>query len=123
MSVDIFGRSSTTNRKIILKGPPGIGFSLTDSGNFDIKHKRLCNVGEPVDSQDAVNLKEFLEYKKIIEIKLEKNEEAIARIDKVAKDLLYKLDSFIDILQRAIDGLDEQQRNSSSIRNMLGIWR
>jgi hypothetical protein len=123
MSVDIFGRSSSTNKKIILKGPPGVGFSLTDSGNFDIEHKRLCNVGEPVDSQDAVNLKEFLEYKKVIEIELNKQEEKIARIDKVANDLIYKIDSFISILQTSIDKLDEKQRDSSYMRSMLGIWR
>ena len=99
MSVDIFGRSSTTNRKIILRGPPGIGFSLTDSGNFDIQHKRLCNVSEPVDSKDAVNLEKFLEYKEAVDTELRKTNEKIdEKIDEVANDVMNSVDleKFLD---------------------------
>jgi len=35
------------------KGDPGIGFNLTDDGNFDIDSKRLTDVAEPVDKNDA----------------------------------------------------------------------
>jgi len=35
------------------KGDPGIGFNLTDDGNFDIDRKRLTDVAEPVDKNDA----------------------------------------------------------------------
>jgi len=34
-------------------GPPGIGFNLTDDGNFDIDSKRLTDLAEPVDNSDA----------------------------------------------------------------------
>ena len=37
-------------------GPPGAGFKLTDDGNFDIDGKRLTNVAEAVDDNDAINL-------------------------------------------------------------------
>lgn len=65
MSVDVFGRTLIDNKKV-KKGPPGIGFLLTDDGNFNIDGKRLCNIASPEDSNDAINLnflKTFLESK------------------------------------------------------------
>ena len=35
------------------QGLPGIGFKLTDDGNFDIDGKRLTDVSQPIDSGDA----------------------------------------------------------------------
>ena len=35
------------------RGLPGVGFELTDDGNYDIDGKRLTNVAEPVDGTDA----------------------------------------------------------------------
>ena len=35
------------------QGLPGIGFKLTDDGNFDVDGKRLADVSQPVDSRDA----------------------------------------------------------------------
>ena len=40
-----------------LRGSPGIGFSLTSDGNYDMKNKKLKNVGEGVESSDAVTKK------------------------------------------------------------------
>ena len=37
-----------------LRGSPGIGFSLTSDGNYDMKNKKLKNVGEGDASSDAV---------------------------------------------------------------------
>ena len=37
-----------------LRGLAGVGFSLTSDGNYDIKNKKLKNVGEGVASSDAV---------------------------------------------------------------------
>ena len=36
------------------QGLPGVGFSLTRDGNYDMTHKKLKNVGEGVESSDAV---------------------------------------------------------------------
>ena len=38
-------------------GLPGIGFNLTDDGNFDLDSKRLTDVADPVDDQDATTKK------------------------------------------------------------------
>ena len=37
-----------------LQETPGVGFSLTKDGNYDISNKKLKNVGEGVESSDAV---------------------------------------------------------------------
>ena len=46
------GKSGST----LPRGPPGIGYKLTDEGNYDVEYKRLCNIGKPIDPSDAVNL-------------------------------------------------------------------
>ena len=38
-------------------GLPGIGFNLTDDGNFDIQDKRLTEVADPIDNGDAATKK------------------------------------------------------------------
>ena len=40
-----------------LQGTPGVGFSLTKDGNYDISNKKLKNVGEGVESSDAITHK------------------------------------------------------------------
>ena len=37
-----------------LRGSPGVGFSLTSDGNYDMNNKKLKNVGEGVESSDTV---------------------------------------------------------------------
>ena len=37
-----------------LRGSPGVGFSLTRDGNYDMNNKKLKNVGEGIESSDAV---------------------------------------------------------------------
>ena len=37
-----------------IQGSPGVGFSLTKDGNYDMINKKLKNVGEGVESSDAV---------------------------------------------------------------------
>lgn len=43
MSVDVF-RRTLIRAKEVHQGPPGIGFSLTDDGHFDLENHKLCNV-------------------------------------------------------------------------------
>ena len=53
MSVDVFGQNLVKcegNR-----GPPGVGFKVTTDGH-DIENKKLCNVAEPQQPSDVVNL-------------------------------------------------------------------
>ena len=41
-------------------GPPGIGFKLTDDGDFDLDAMRLTDVADPVDDQDAATKNKFM---------------------------------------------------------------
>lgn len=57
MSVDKFGRFSSSNTiSQGVRGAKGEGFNLTRAGDYDIKFKRICNVGAPTEIGDAVNL-------------------------------------------------------------------
>ena len=42
------------------QGLPGIGFNLTDDGNFDIDNKRLTEVADPIDKNDVAT-KEYVD--------------------------------------------------------------
>ena len=48
---DHYGQFKVTERGP--EGPPGVGFQLTKSGNYDIDGKRLTDVSKPVDGTDA----------------------------------------------------------------------
>ena len=46
-------------------GRDGIGFKLTADGNYDIDGKRLTNLAESVDDNDAVSLKVLKEHTQV----------------------------------------------------------
>lgn len=63
MSVDKFGRHPQRNSEL-LRGPPGPGFTLTSDGDFDVKNRRLVNIGAPIEDHDAVALQYFQNNKR-----------------------------------------------------------
>ena len=48
-------QSYQTVYKYVQRGLPGIGFKLTDTGDYDMQNKKLTNVKSGTDSNDAVN--------------------------------------------------------------------
>ena len=59
MSINVFGQPlGKTNRRGLnnSRGPPGVGFKLTETGDYDLDYKRLCRVSTPIDPTDADNL-------------------------------------------------------------------
>ena len=48
-------QSYQTAYKYVQKGLPGVGFKLTDTGDYDMQNKKLTNVKSGTDSNDAVN--------------------------------------------------------------------
>ena len=44
-----------TANKYVQRGLPGVGFKLTDTGDYDMQNKKLTNVKSGTDSNDAVN--------------------------------------------------------------------
>ena len=71
MSINIFGSMLSKPGMIGppgvpgAPGAPGIGFNLTNSGDYDIQNKRLTNVSDPIEDQDAVNFKMFKDINQI----------------------------------------------------------
>lgn len=65
MSVDVFGRQLMSSRNKIKnivggvgsRGPPGNGFKFTADGQYDIDNRRLCNVADAKEENDAVSVK------------------------------------------------------------------
>lgn len=57
MSVDKFGRHESSVAREVLRGPPGQGFHLNPDGNYDLKSKRVVNLGDAIGDAEAVNLK------------------------------------------------------------------
>ena len=55
MSVDAFGRTLKDSK--VVRGPSGVGYKLTSEGDYDLDYKKLCNVADPSESGDAINLK------------------------------------------------------------------
>ena len=77
--------STTTSTNKPQRGLPGVGFKLTDNGNFDIDGKQLTNVAAPVNGDDATN-------KNYVDIQNARQNIAIA--DKASKN---DLDSKLNI--------------------------
>ena len=48
-------QSHQTVNKYVQRGLPGVGFKLTDTGDFDMQNKKLTNVKSGTDLNDAVN--------------------------------------------------------------------
>ena len=48
-------QSYQTANKYVQRGLPGVGFKLTDMGDYDMQNKKLTNVKSGTDSNDAVN--------------------------------------------------------------------
>ena len=56
---------SSSLRKTPQRGLPGVGFELTDDGNYDIDGKRLTDVADSIGDNDAVNLKVLKEHTQV----------------------------------------------------------
>ena len=48
-------QSYQTANKYVQRGLPGVGFKLTDTGDYDMQNKKLVNVDEGGNNQDVVN--------------------------------------------------------------------
>ena len=48
-------QSYQTANKYVQRGLPGVGFKLTDTGDYDMQNKKLANVDEGENNQDVVN--------------------------------------------------------------------
>lgn len=86
MSVDVFGRK--LDKKEGSRGPPGVGYKITEDGQYDADNKRISNVAYPHKANDAVNL-DFLSQ--LIEAEIHTLKSEITRMQKNIKDLEFDM--------------------------------
>jgi len=94
MSIDVFGRTlgaAETNR-----GPPGIGYKITEENQYDLENKRLCNVGTATHPNDAVNLKTLHD---ILSVEIKNIYDSLSKM----KTDLKELDRIMDIHREELD--------------------
>ena len=74
MGIDKFGHSNSVSsaNSIAKRGSPGVGFKLTNTGDFDISNKRLKFVSDPEDDGDAINRNYFYNSIEPVRISVEK---------------------------------------------------
>lgn len=109
MSVDVFGRSLKTSVRVF-KGPPGHGFIQTNSGDYDIQQKKLCNVGEAVAENDAVNLQLLKKYTRKIEqeIVIDKFNLLSERLQELSDQVLEERERFVMFTRKTMWPLFEE---------------
>lgn len=116
MSVDKFGRISRA-KPTGVRGPPGIGFLLTKTGDFNLQLKRLTNVEEPVEKFD-VTTKQYVDGK--IEHLLENIREINAKLNGLDIIHIKQLNNINDTAQKleyTVSSHDDNIREDSDRRS------
>lgn len=115
MSVDVFGRSLIKSREV-RQGPPGVGFSLTEDNDFDIKNHRLCNVASALNLTDAANLYDLEIVKKELQKDIEKLTNALLYLEKKFVEITQK---FVQITQKLVLETSPKNINIADISKIL----
>ena len=106
MSVDAFGRTLKDSK--VVRGPPGVGYKLTSEGDYDLDYKKLCNVADPSESGDAINLKFLI-----------KSLGEISKTVSEIKDQIDNLNKDLKIHRSEIDNLNKDLKiHRSEIDNL-----
>lgn len=83
------------------RGPPGVGFSLTENDDYDMKNHRLCNVADPKELTDAVNMQFFVDSLKKLGDDLT-NQLSTIFVEKLKPDMVKYIDLKIDNYDKTI---------------------
>ena len=103
MSLNVFGRKLDSKSKAGSRGPPGVGFKLTVTGDYDVEKRRICNLSSPVDPNDAVN---FQALELNIAASGERFTELLNSITETAK----KLEGRIEKLEKTVNKIKKLKR-------------
>lgn len=103
----VFGIRSRYKKIKSEKGPPGIGFKLTNDGDYDINNKKLTNIQDPTDFRDGVNvvfLKERMtKFLKHLENIFHNKNSNVDMSGKAIKNLSMPLDDYDALPKRYLD--------------------
>ena len=98
MSVDLFGRSLDRTSKSVCRGPPGVGYKLTETGHYDVENRKICNLAFPSDSQDAVNFD-------ALQVNTNKTWEHFEKLNSQQAETIELLKNRIEKLEKNLDDL------------------
>ena len=123
--VDKFGSTSDSfNSDMVVRGRPGIGFKLTEDGDFDLGNKRICYIAIPVGETDAI-CKKYHDQQMASVItttkeNMKKEKESVIR---ELSDITYQLNQSIETVSMGVLTLnnetDENQKQLSSTKISL----
>lgn len=109
MSIDVFGRQLV--HADAPRGPPGLGFKLTSDGNFDLENRKLCNVDNATEQDDAVNLKSV---KKMINQEAEK---IVQELESVVNDKIINIEAEFSRINSKLSDIQEKLQILDSLVN------
>lgn len=96
MSLDVFGRALSASN-----GPPGIGFNLTDNGDFDVQKKRITNVAPPQEYHDCTPYGTLIGfYSKYIQNDIAQLDKSLATIKRGNDDITASLSKLEETVNR-----------------------
>jgi hypothetical protein len=104
-------------------GPRGIGFLLTEKGNYDMKMKLLKNVNDPIDKNDAINLQTINKiknecYKKINDLKIEYDKHKIDYQKYVESQLLKHIMNINKTKEFNMKSINEDKKHDEELKNI-----
>ena len=115
MSLDVFGRNLEGTQ--VSRGPPGLGFNFSPDGNFDMENKRLCNVGEPIDLNDAVSMQTL---KSVLQTEMNYLASKLVVISEAIEKYQEQIESFRSDIDNKVQYLyKESDRNISAINYII----
>ena len=117
-------QSYQTANKYVQRGLPGIGFKLTDTGDYDMQNKKLVNVDEGDNNQDVVN-----KHQLDVGLQTKPNKTDVLLLDgttHMTGDLDLRgnkiiLPGEIDMDQKLITNLDTNENQDLSAVNMITL--
>ena len=119
MSINVFGQPLSDKHSAAARGPPGVGFNLTENGDYDLKYKRLCFVSAPMDKTDSDNLDTLnksidllkTQYESVLEKKFQEKSTYFLNTvlaDIRADQLLSVREEYIKTFKNQLDWLKDQ---------------
>ena len=117
-------QSYQTANKYVQRGLPGVGFKLTDTGDYDMQNKKLTNVDEGDNNQDVVNKHQLdvgLQTKpnKTDVLLLDETSHMVGDLDLRGNKLI--LPGEIQMDRKLITNLDTDENQDLSAVNMITL--
>lgn len=119
MSLDVFGRALSAS-----KGPPGIGFNLTEDGDFDVQKKRITNVAPPLDYHDCTPFGTLISfYSKYIQNDIAQLRTSLATIENSNNNINSSLSNFEETVHRIQSAFESYRQYIDHLHTILSAFK